>query len=212
MGRAELKGLLEDAHAPTPEQAAKLGSRAALSPMRARPALHSSLGHAQVGTRGNASCHANPPSCDLLDSLCIMKGPPTRSHVGILLHHVESQKLHTPSLRLLLQVVMTVMSQHGTCCLRNHPLACAQLVTPKRRSARVPNQAPPSAGAMLARAGFAYAPNAALEARIGPAAAAGKLVLGDAQDEGVRAAMELVWPLLRDTLFSHELQDVATRM
>jgi hypothetical protein len=69
----------------------------------------------------------------------------------------------------------------------------AQLVTPKRRSARVPAPAAAAcAGALLAATGFAYTPNAALERRIGPAAAAGKLVLGDAQDEGVRGAMEEV--------------------
>ena len=45
---------------------------------------------------------------------------------------------------------------------------------------------------MLTASGFAYAPNAALEARLAPLAAAGKLRLGDAQDEGVRAAMAQV--------------------
>ena len=48
MGRAELRSLLRDPHAPSPAQAAQLGSRAALSPMRARPFLRGSLGHAQV--------------------------------------------------------------------------------------------------------------------------------------------------------------------
>ena len=48
VGRSELKGLLGDAGAPSPGQAAQLGSRNALSPMRAAPKLRSNLGHAQV--------------------------------------------------------------------------------------------------------------------------------------------------------------------
>jgi hypothetical protein len=48
VGRAELRGLLGDAHAPSPAEAAARGSRAALSPMRATQRLRGSLGHAQV--------------------------------------------------------------------------------------------------------------------------------------------------------------------
>lgn len=48
VGRAELRSLLADPHAPSPAQAAQLGSRAALSPMRARPGLRGLSGHAQV--------------------------------------------------------------------------------------------------------------------------------------------------------------------
>lgn len=50
MGMSEMRSLLQDPHAPSPAQAAAMGSRNALSPMRARPRMHNSLGHAQVRT------------------------------------------------------------------------------------------------------------------------------------------------------------------
>jgi hypothetical protein len=72
-----------------------------------------------------------------------------------------------------------------------------QLVTPKRRSARVPAAAaPPSAGQMLLAAGFAYAPNQALSGRLAAAADAdGRLVLGDALDGDLLACMNEARPL-----------------
>lgn len=42
---------------------------------------------------------------------------------------------------------------------------------------------------MMAATGFAYAPNEALQARMAHLAAEGKLVLGDAQDAGIRACL-----------------------
>ena len=42
---------------------------------------------------------------------------------------------------------------------------------------------------MMAATGFAYAPNEALQARTAHLAAEGKLVLGDAQDPGIRACL-----------------------
>ena len=70
-----------------------------------------------------------------------------------------------------------------------------QLVTPKRRSARKASLAPPpSAGRMLAAAGFAYAPNAALEPRLAPAAGQGRLVLDDALDDDMHASMARMLP------------------
>lgn len=68
-----------------------------------------------------------------------------------------------------------------------------QLVTPKRRSARIPASvaAAQSAGKMLSASGFAYAPNAALAGRLAAAADAdGKLVLGDALDADLLACLE----------------------
>ena len=41
----------------------------------------------------------------------------------------------------------------------------------------------------MAATGFAYAPNEALQARMAHLAAEGKLVLGDAQDPGIRACL-----------------------
>ena len=41
----------------------------------------------------------------------------------------------------------------------------------------------------MAATGFAYAPNEALQARMAHLAAEGKLVLGDAQDAGIRACL-----------------------
>lgn len=64
-----------------------------------------------------------------------------------------------------------------------------QLLTPKRRSARVPSQAPASVGRMMAATGFAYAPNEALQARMAHLAAEGKLVLGDAQDPEIMTCL-----------------------
>ncbi len=71
---------------------------------------------------------------------------------------------------------------------------CLQLLTPVRRSARKPSQAPASAGRMMAATGFAYAPNEALQARMAHLAAEGKLVLGDAQDPGIRARLQEASP------------------
>ena len=42
---------------------------------------------------------------------------------------------------------------------------------------------------MMAATGFAYAPNEALQARMAHLAAEGKLVLGDAQDAGIRPCL-----------------------
>ena len=42
---------------------------------------------------------------------------------------------------------------------------------------------------MMAATGFAYAPNEALQARMAHLAAEGKLVLGDAQDDGLKACL-----------------------
>jgi hypothetical protein len=65
-------------------------------------------------------------------------------------------------------------------------------VTPKRRSARKPAAAAPqSTGKMLAAAGFAYTPNAALAGRLA-AAADGRPVLGDAMDADLLASMDEV--------------------
>ena len=41
----------------------------------------------------------------------------------------------------------------------------------------------------MAATGFAYAPNEALQARMAHLAAEGKLVLGDAQDDGLKACL-----------------------
>lgn len=68
-----------------------------------------------------------------------------------------------------------------------------QLVTPKRRSARIPATAAPPASAskMLSATGFAYAPNAALAGRLAAVADAdGKVVLGDAMDADMVACLE----------------------
>lgn len=54
MGKSEIKGLLEDPHAPSPLQASQLGSRNALSPMRASLKLRGNLGHVQVDTQQSA--------------------------------------------------------------------------------------------------------------------------------------------------------------
>ena len=48
VGHSEIRGLLQDPHAPSPAQTATLGSRNALSPMRARPAMRAGRGQAHV--------------------------------------------------------------------------------------------------------------------------------------------------------------------
>ncbi len=71
-------------------------------------------------------------------------------------------------------------------------------MTPKRRSARTSVAAVPhSTGKMLAAAGFAYTPNAALAGRLATEAD-GKPVLGDARDADLLASMDEVraWCLL----------------
>ena len=65
-------------------------------------------------------------------------------------------------------------------------------MTPKRRSARNSAAAAPhSTGKMLAAAGFAYAPNAALAGRLA-SEADGKPILGDARDADLLATMDEV--------------------
>lgn len=79
-------------------------------------------------------------------------------------------------------------------------MPAAQLVTPKRRSAR--KLAPPQpTGAMLAGTGFAYAPNAALAGRLASAADGRKLALGDAMDADMLASMDEV-PTRKLSLFT----------
>ncbi|CAL8471850.1 g11392 [Coccomyxa elongata] len=132
VGHSEIRGLLQDPHAPSPGQAAALGSRNALSPMRARPSMRAGLGQ-------------------------------------------------------------------------------AQLVTPKRRSARTSVAAVPhSTGKMLAAAGFAYTPNAALAGRLATEAD-GKPVLGDARDADLLASMDEVAesPVFLD---ASQLEDLASAM
>ena len=48
VGMTEMRSLLQDPHAPSPAKAAAMGSRNALSPMRAAPKMRTGLGHAQV--------------------------------------------------------------------------------------------------------------------------------------------------------------------
>ncbi|BDA47696.1 hypothetical protein COCOBI_10-5470 [Coccomyxa sp. Obi] len=132
VGHSEIRSLLQDPHAPSPAQAAALGSRNALSPMRARPSMRAGLGQ-------------------------------------------------------------------------------AQLVTPKRRSVRKSVAAVPhSTGKMLAAAGFAYTPNAALAGRL-DTEADGKPILGDARDADLLATMDDVAdsPVFLD---ASQLEDLASAM